>query len=606
MKVKLSDYVIDFISSLGIRHVFVVSGGASIHLLHSLNDRPGIEPICPHHEQAGAMAADAYARATGGMGCAIGTSGPGATNMITGIAGAWFDSVPVLYLTGQVTTFRLKGDTGVRQYGFQETDILPMVAPITKYAVQLRDPLSVRAELEQAVAIARSGRPGPVLIDLPDDLQRSIIDTDDLLPYTAQEETLPSVPSPSQLDQVLQMLSCAERPVMVWGTGIRRAGGVAAARTLADKWNVPVLTSWGGKDILPADHPLNAGTFGSHGTRAGNFTMQNADFVLSVGARLSTRETGSPMKDWAREAQVAVVDIDPAELRKFASFGRPVECLIEADAKSALEALCDREAPQINVAPWLLKIANWRSTYPVVPPRDPASTTVDPYAFVNSLSCVTPEDAHIFTDTGCSVAWFMQAGEIHGQQRTYHDFNNTAMGWGLPAAIAGSLALGRPTLCLTGDGSLMMNLQELSTVAAHNLPVKIVLLDNAGYSMVRQTEEQWLGGVNVGTSTDSGLRFPDWAQVASAFGLPYLQISKQAQVAAALDWVFNTNGPSFLHVSISPEERVTPQVTFGYGIEDPEPHLSRDEFLAQMMVKPLPRSLEPTDPARTLPLHGAS
>ncbi len=598
---KLSDYVIDFVASLGIRHAFVVSGGASIHLLHSLNNRPGIMPICPHHEQAGAMAADAYARASGNLGCAIGTSGPGATNMITGIAGAWFDSVPVLYITGQVTTFRLKGDSGVRQYGFQETEIIPMVEPITKYSVQIADAAQIRYELEKAVHIARIGRPGPVLIDLPDDLQRTEIETDDLEGYTPEFSPAPA-PEARDIDQILVRLAAAERPVMIFGTGVRLAGAAAEARQLVERWEVPVLTTWGAKDLLPGDHLQNVGTFGTHGTRAGNFAVQNADFVLSIGARLSTRETGSPLSEWARGADVAVVDIDPAELRKFETFNRPVEQALVADAGATIRALLARnDASTGDLTEWAERIAGWRRDYPAVPGDATNSVDVHPYALMDGLTAAAPPDLHIFTDTGCSVAWLMQAFGVSGTQRTYHDFNNTAMGWGLPAAIGGALALGRQTLCLTGDGSLMMNLQEMATVAHHNLLVKTIIVDNRGYSMVRQTEEQWLGGINVGTSDDSGLGFPDWVALAESFGLSAQSVGKNADIAGALADLFAAEGPAVLHIDIHHAHRVIPQVAFGYGIEDAEPHLPRDEFLAQMIVDPLPRSKDPTDPARTLP-----
>lgn len=601
MKVKLSDYVIDFVAQQGMRHAFVVSGGASIHLLHSLNDHPDIEPICPHHEQSGAMAADAYARATGGLGCAIGTSGPGATNMITGIAGAWFDSVPVLYIAGQVTTFRLKGDSGVRQYGFQETDIIPMVEPITKYCVQLRDPSKIRYELEKAVHIARSGRPGPVLLDLPDDLQRMEIETETLAGYDAVADSV-TVPQSDQIDALLTMLRTAKRPVMIFGNGTRLAGAAQIARELADRWGIPVLTSWGAKDILPGDHPNNVGTFGTHGTRAGNFAVQNADFVVSIGARLSTRETGSPLTDWARGAQVAVVDVDPAELRKFDAFNRPVELAIAADAAEVIKELLSRNAgPAEDLTEWVARINRWQHRYPAVPVDAMRAEDVHPYALMHELSKVAPDDLQIFSDTGCSVAWLMQAFRVADNQRTYHDFNNTAMGWGLPAALGGALALGRPTLCLTGDGSLMMNVQEFATIAHHQVPVKTIILDNRGYSMVRQTEEQWLGGVNVGTSDASGLGFPDWVALGQSFGLKARSISRNDQLGQALEFLFAMEGPAILHVQIDEGHRVIPQVAFGYGIEDAEPFLPRDEFLSQMIVEPLPRSREPTDPSRSLP-----
>ncbi len=314
--IKLSDYVVDFLAQRGVRHAFVVTGGASIHLLHSLADHPDIDFICPHHEQAAAMAADAYARVSGGLGCAMATSGPGATNLITGIAGAFFDSVPTIFITGQVATFRMKNDTGVRQLGFQETDIVPMVAPITKYAVQIRDPNAIAYELEKAAFIATSGRPGPVVIDIPDDLQRGPIDMAALRHYEVTQAPL-RPPVEADLLAILEMLRAAERPVILLGWGVRLAGGADLARGNLLNLGVPILTSWGAKDLLPAAEPLNVGSFGTHGTRAGNFAVQNADFVLAIGARLSTRETGTPVTSWARGAKLAIVDIDTTKSANF-------------------------------------------------------------------------------------------------------------------------------------------------------------------------------------------------------------------------------------------------------------------------------------------------
>ena len=595
---KLSDFIADFLASQGIRHVFIVSGGASIHILHSLNSRPGIAPICPHHEQAGAMAADAYARVTG-FGCAVGTSGPGATNMITGIAGAWFDSIPVLYITGQVTTFRLKGESGVRQFGFQETEIIPMVTPITKYCVQLRDPLRIRYELEKAVHIARSGRPGPVVIDIPDDLQRSFIDTDNLASFTPPAAEPPPAPSREQIESILKLLRASKRPILIFGHGVRLAGAVAEARALAETCNIPVLTSWGAKDILPANHRLNAGVFGTHGTRAGNFTVQNADCVLSIGARLSTRETGAPLSSWAREARTIIIDIDPAELRKFPAFERDLDVPVIADAGAAIRGLrtaiaADGKARLPDWSAWRDDVADWGRRYPVCPALANSETTVNPYMLVETISKVAPDNTYFFIDTGCAIAWSMQALRIRGSQRTFHDFNNTAMGWALPAAIGGALARPeRPICCIVGDGALMMNIQELATLMYHRLPVKILLLDNSGYSMVRQTETQWLRGVNVGTSTESGLGFPDFMRLAAAFGLKAAELTRNADIESTLRKTFAEAGASFLRIEIPSEKGVIPQVAFGYPIEDSEPHLPREEFLRNMKVKPLPVSLKP-------------
>ena len=601
MQQKLSDYVADFLAAQGIRHVFVVTGGASIHILHSLHDRPGTTPICPHHEQAGAMAADGYARATGGIGCAVSTSGPGATNMITGISGAWFDSIPVLYLTGQVTTFRLKGESGVRQFGFQETEIIPMVRPITKYCVQLRDPRRIRYELEKAVHIARSGRPGPVLIDIPDDLQRAFVETGDLPAFESEEADSTPVPAQEEIRRAVDLLLRSERPVLIFGHGIRLSGAVAEARALAERCNVPVLTTWGAKDFFSASDRLNAGTFGTHGTRAGNFVVQNADFVLSIGARLSTRETGSPLSSWARGARTVVIDIDRSELNKFAAFDRKLDIAIEADALSAIRAITQAIDAPSNVglpdwASWRAEIADWTQRYPASAISSPAQSTIDPYVLIDEISALAPDDTYFFVDTGCAVAWSMQALKLRGSQRIFHDFNNTAMGWALPAAIGGALAFPQKSICcVVGDGSLMMNVQELATLRHHGLAVKILLLDNSGYSMVRQTETQWLGGVNVGTSTESGLGFPDFIKLAQAFGLETRELAKSAGLRGELAGIFASPGAVFARIEIPAQKGVIPQVAFGFPIEDSEPYLPREEFFRNMKVAPLPASLNRVD-----------
>lgn len=592
MKVKLSDYVVEFLAKKGVRHVFIVAGGASIHILHSLDSNTDIMPVCTHHEQAGAMAADAYARVTGNVGCAVATSGPGATNMITGIAGAWFDSIPVIYITGQVTSFRLKGDSGVRQFGFQETDIIPMVAPITKYCVQIHDPSEIRYELEKAFQIATTGRPGPILIDIPDDFQRSLIETNELDGYSAVRSP-PLEPSKEQIEKLFSLLENAKRPTLIFGHGVRIAHAEDKAVSLIERLGIPVLTSWGAKDLLPADHPLNAGVFGTHGTRAGNFTVQNSDLVITIGARLSTRETGSPLSSWAREAKTVVVDIDPAELKKFTSFNRPVDLPIQADAGATIDALLSTENRTLpNQGEWLDVIKDWQIRYPICSDADRRSEDVNPYALMEAFSETTPQDAYIFADTGCAVTWLMQGFRVRSSQRIFHDFNNTAMGWALPAALAGALATNKPIICLVGDGSFMMNLQELATIVRHDLPVKIILIDNDGYAMIRQTELQWLGGVNVGSSTDSGLGFPDFSTLARSFGIPSQSIFKNKDARRVLRKAFSQSGPAFVHIKIGSNGNVVPLVAFGYPIEDSEPHLPRKEFLANMIVDPMPKSLE--------------
>jgi acetolactate synthase-1/2/3 large subunit len=493
----------------------------------------------------------------------------------------------------------MKGDTGVRQLGFQETEIVPMVAPITKHAVQLRDKTRIRYELEKAVHIARSGRPGPVVVDIPDDLQRESVDAATLPGFAPPAAPATPAPQADQIAAILELAAAAERPVLVLGWGVRQAGAAAAVGPLIDRLGFPVLTSWGARDMVPSDHPLLAGTFGTHGTRAGNFTVQNADLVIAVGARLSTRETGSPLSSWAREARLVAVDVDPAELAKFARFGKPADVAVNADAGAFVAALLARAANfrRGDLTAWTARVAGWRRDYPAGGrPADPplaGDGAVEPYAMVDALAAALPPTEHVFIDTGCAIAWMMQRFAVRSGQRLFHDFNNTAMGWALPAAIGGSFALGgAPVTCVVGDGSLMMNVQELATLQRHRLPVRVFVLDNGGYSMVQQTEEQWLGGRHVGTSYDGGLAFPDFAKLAAAFEIPSLTASRADAVADAIDRALRVPGPVLVDIRIPGSARVVPQSRFGYPIEDSEPLLPREEFLRNMIVKPLAKSLE--------------
>lgn len=586
---KLSDYVARFLAAQGIRHVFAISGGASLHLIHSLTDTPGVEVVCPQHEQGGAIAADAYARVTGGLGAALATSGPGATNMITGICCAYYDSVPVIYITGQVATFRMKGDSGVRQVGFQETDISDMCRTITKYAVTVTEPTHIRYELEKAVYLASSGRPGPVLVDIPDDLQRANIDPEALEGFHPEPDVHPQPDIGDQVRDCIELIQAARRPVLVLGFGVRLAGAVGEALALAERYSLPILPTWGALDMVPASHPLLVGSFGTHGTRYGNFAIQNSDLIVSIGSRLDTHVVGSPFAHFGRAAKKVMIDIDHAEINKFDRFGMTIDLGIVADAKAFLEAALRTNVGPLDSRPeWRDTLSRWKDKWPI--PESPPSTggKVDPYAFVAALSEQTEEGDVIVVDTGCSVAWMSQGFRFKAGQRYMHAFNNTPMGYALPAAMAASLALnGRRVICVAGDGGLHMNIQELSTVVHHRLPVKIFLLNNHGYSMIQQTQDQWLGSRYLASSPQGGLGMPNFDAVARAYGFATESLSANADLTAGVSRALAHDGPYFCNLEILPEERVRPQVKFGRPIEDPEPLLPRHEFFQEMVVAPV-------------------
>lgn len=592
---KLSDYVINFLGKQGLKHAFVITGGASVHLIDSIGKHPAVRYICLQHEQASAMAADAYARVTKNFGVAISTSGPGATNMLTGVCSAYYDSVPVIYITGQVSTFRLKGDTGVRQIGFQETDVVDIFRPITKYAVLVDQSKKIRYELEKAVHIAKSGRPGPVLLDIPDNIQREQIYPDKLESFVPEKKKTVSNNLNVKIDECLKLFKNTKRPIIILGWGVRLAKVEIELEKLFSKLKFPVVPTWAVADFLPFNHPFNVGTFGTHGTRYANFAVQNADLILAIGTRLDTKATGSPMSTFARGAKKIVVDIDSNELNKFKKFGLDIELLIQADALDFVTELNKNlfKYKKQDISKWLGLIKTWKRKYPICTENYYKEKNVNPYVFVKALSSAASEGEVIMSDTGCALVWMMQAFEFKFGQRLYHDWNNTAMGWALPASIGASFALnGKKVLCVVGDGSLQMNIQELATVIRHRLPIKIFLINNHGYSMIQQTQDQWLNSKYLASTVEGGLAFPDFSKVARAYGFKTINISNSKNISQIIKNVLKSNGPVFCNVDINASYRVVPQVKYGMPNEDAEPLLDRNEFKECMVIEPIQVSLK--------------
>ena len=585
--IKLSDYVAQFFYQLGTRHAFVVSGGASLHLIHSVDKIEGFVPVPCHHEQSAAMAADAYTRLTSLPGLAIATSGPGATNLITGICGCYYDSIPTFFITGQVSTFRMSRNPNVRQVGFQETPIVQMVKPITNYAVQLAKAEDIRYELEKAYYLSMFGRSGPVLIDIPDNLQRSLVDPQLLPAFTPPAQNLDYLfPSLHQLKLIEQQLISCARPVLIAGWGVHIAKAEAVFLRLVDLLRVPVALTWGASDLLPSTHPLRIGTFGTHGLRYANFAVQNSDFVLAIGTRLDTKSTGSPPSSFARKAFIAVNDISLDELNKFGDYGLHIDIKLHCDARMLIEGLLSmNRGKAIQYVDWINKINHWKTIFPILSEPRIAEHLVDPYIFLSRFSHSISDSAQIWSDTGSVIAWLMQSFEPRGNQRVWHDFNNTAMGWALPAAIASKFA--KPQLdsyCLVGDGSLMMNIQELQTAITNQVPVKIVCFDNGGYSMIKQTQEQWLDSDYVASDLSGGLSFPDIASVATSFGYSVKVSTSTDDALHQINWLAQQALPALLLLKISPQCRVTPQVKYGRSIEDPDPPIERTIFFREMIV----------------------
>jgi acetolactate synthase-1/2/3 large subunit len=599
-KIKVSDLLAELLVANGINHVFIVSGGASIHLLHSFESTQGISPVPMHHEQAAAMAADGYARAGGGLGCAAATSGPGATNLITGIAGAWFDSIPCLFISGQVATFRLKGKLKVRQLGFQETEIVPMVRKITKFAIQIKRKIDVVSNTQLAIDVAKAPRPGPVLIDIPDDIQRDYIEKSPVSRLVdnmvVEGNFIQTIILNNKIKHINELIKASSRPLIIFGAGANYSEIEESCKKLVDTLGIPTLVTWRAKDLISSDCKYLIGTFGTHGTRAGNFIVQNSDLVIVLGSRLSSRETGGNLRDWARNAKLVHIDIDKFESKKLQKQGKEPILVVNADLRKFIPDLLN----SLPVDLPLSRFTKWTSWAQEVKSKfeyrisDQESSSLSGYDFYLILNQYIGKSEQIFLDTGCTVAWAMQCFHVTDSMKLFHDCNNTAMGWALPAAIGG--AIRNPlisTTCIAGDGSFMMNLQELSTSKLYSPNLKIIILNNSGYGMVRQTEDQWLSGKHIGTDQRNGdIIFPDFCKLAESFGLNSFKAKDQRELRSGLKSMYIDNNINLLEVMIDPSSKVVPQSRFGYPIEDSEPALSLMDMEENMLIPLLPISKE--------------
>ncbi len=641
MKQRLADYVADFLVNKGITDCFMVTGGGAMHLNDALGHKEGLYCTYNHHEQACAIAAEAYARVNNRPAVCCVTTGPGGTNAITGVVGGWLDSVPMFVVSGQVRydttaryTARFTEGLPLRAVGDQEFDITKAVSCMCKYAVMLEDPMQIRYVLEKGYHLAMSGRKGPAWIDIPVNFQGMIIETDDLIGYDpAEDEAKMPVPvEESVIEEVLAKIRQAERPVLYAGNGIRLSGGYEEFRKAVEKLGIPVVTCWDSIDAIEDEHPLYVGRGGNMGDRPGNFAVQNADLVLAVGNRLSIRQVSYNWKTWAREAFVIMVDVDPAELKKHTIH---VEMPICADAKDFFEkmnrvletekgtlsvsdsaASSEGENLEVNGSDaqktwkrenmtvfrgneWLKVCRNWKKNYPVTLPRhwEEDGKYANVYAFIKYLSSSLSQGNMTVVSNGSACVVGSHNYVTQKDARFLINSAVASMGYGLPAAIGACMAAeGQETICIEGDGSLMMNLQELQTVITNRLPIKLFLINNQGYHSIRQTQNNLFAGHSkVGIGPESGdLSFPDFGRLAAVFGYPYFAAHSNAEMMEAVDAALATTGPVFCEIFVSPQQNFEPKSAtkrledgslFSPPLEDLAPFLEMEELRKNMFVK---------------------
>ena len=593
---KLSDYVIQFIADQGVKHVFLVPGGGAMHLNDSLGRHPDLSYVSNLHEQASAIGAEAYSRVTGKLSAAMVTTGPGGTNALTGVAGAWLDSTPVLFVSGQVKRPDIKAGTGLRQLGVQEIDIVTIVDSITKYAITIMEPETIRYHLEKAVHLATTGRPGPVWIDIPLDVQACEVDPQ-LMQAFHVEGDLSDVGSDlsQEARRVLELLSSAERPVLLAGNGIRIAGALHLFEELKEKLQIPVLTTWLGLDLITDDDPLFAGRPGAIAPRAANFTLQNSDFFMSIGARLDMALTGYAHDRFARGAKKVIVDIDAAEIEKFQG---AVEAPIEADAGLFIQALLDvlPEFTLPSITSWFGRIIEWKNRYPLAAPETShAASDLSAYDFSTFLSDEIPEGALIVPgSSGFASEIFFLMLKIKKVQRCFHNRGTGSMGFAIPAALGACVASGgQTTVSVDGDGGFQFNIQELATIAALGLPIKFFVINNNGYSSIRSSQVGYFSGNLVACDPTSGLKLPDICAIASAFGIETDVIRKGDDVREKIRKSLSSPGPVVCEVKVIPDEPRMPRLASfkradgsmaSRPLEDLFPFLDRDEFRSNMLI----------------------
>ncbi len=589
--VKVSDYIFDFVAQRGVRHVFMLPGGGAMHLNDSLGRNKKLTYICNLHEQACAIAAEAYSQYTNNLGVALVTTGPGGTNAITGVAGAWLDSTPVLFISGQVKRPDMIRDRGVRQMGFQEIDIVSLVRPITKYAVTVMEPSSIGYHLEKAVHLAKNGRPGPVWIDVPLDVQAAMIDECNLEAFDASE--MPPVAAEEALAEkaarAIELLNKAERPVILAGNGIRLSNALEDFFQLIAKLNIPVLTTWKAADFLPENHPLYVGRPGAVGQRGANFTQQNADWLLVIGARLDLGQTAYTHANFGPRARKIMVDIDAAEIHKMQM---EIDVPMSSDAGNFLREF-RRQLSKIEKkdrSKWLAKCKEWKTRYPVILPE-----YWNDYGFVNDYVLIdvlsdelSGNDLLIPGSSGACSERTMQAIRVNAGLRIFNSQGLGPMGFGIPAAIGGCIASGgKRTVCIDGDGGFAMNIQELETIKRLNLPIKFFVLNNGGYVSIQMTQKNYFGGHYVASTRSSGLTLPDVAAVSKAFRIPAAKIADHASIRRQVREILKTEGPVVCDVIVSPEQVTAPRVSsrqledgsmVSMPMENMWPFLDREEY----------------------------
>jgi len=598
--IKVTDYLVKRLVEYGVNDVFMISGGGAMHLNDSIGRSKDINYFCNHHEQASAISAEGYARTSGRLAVVIVTSGPGGTNTLTGLIGQWLDSVPVLYISGQIkheTSIESCPELGLRQLGDQEINIIDIVKPVTKFAAMIKDTKNIKKYLEKAIYLATSGRPGPVWLDIPMNIQGAMIDEKSLSCYDSSKDRIKFNKDNvnNKIAQSFIELKKSKRPVFIAGHGIRIGKAEKILSEVIEKLKIPVLTTFNGFDLISSDHPLFIGRIGTIGSRAGNFALQNSDLIISVGSRNNIRQVSYNWKGYGREAKKIFIDIDEAELNK--PTVKP-DIAIVCDSKHFLEELYslvkDENLPDFTWwVDWCLKR---KIKYPVfIDEFKEPDKPVNPYYFISRLTEIMDQDELLVAGNGTACVVLFQVGKVKKGQRIFWNSGCASMGYALPAAIGASIASStKKVICLTGEGSLAMNIQEFQTLVHYKIPVKIFVLNNKGYISIKQTQEAYFGGNLVGCNEESGVSFPDIIKLSSAYGINSDIIDRHSNMEKKIKHILSEKGPLVCDVRLRDDYKFIPKLSsekkldgriISKPLEDMYPFLPREEFKSNMLIK---------------------
>lgn len=593
MKIKVAKYISEFLVKNGIKDCFMVTGGGAMHLDDALGHQEGLHCVFNHHEQACSIAAEGYTRLTGKLAAVCVTSGPGGTNAITGVMGGWLDSIPMFVISGQVkreTTIWSCPELNLRQLGDQEFDIIGSVSNMTKYAVMVTNPQEIAYHLEKALFLATNGRGGPVWLDIPLDVQGAMVETDELIHFNSAIEKPWQVAEVKKdvVESIVKKIQEAKAPLFLAGTGVRLGDAEDELLAVLDKYKIPVVTAWNANDTVAFDNPYFAGMPGTVGTRPGNFAVQNSDLLISLGCRLNIRMIGYNHYDFAKNAYKIIVDIDPRELVKPTI--KP-DMPVNADVKDVLAKLLEAEyVPSQEHEAWVKWCQDLQKRYPATLDeyRHDDNELINPYVFMDKLFAQLKNDDRIICGNGSACVITFQASKVKQGQRMFTNSGCAAMGYGFPAAVGVAVAdNSKRTICLDGDGSVMMNIQELATVAYNKLNVKLIILNNNGYHSIRQTQTNLFKPPFIGIDGESGICFPDFGLLASAFGLPYFKLDSEQNCDAVLEQVLNCEGPCVCEAVVDPSQNFAPKSSSKVlpdgritspSLDDMAPFLDRDEF----------------------------